>query len=278
MRTLWNLILTLACVLPSLAATTWPASTNADQTLFGTNTFTKPIIANGGLTSTGNLTGSVVTATSSFNGPGTGLTGTAAGLTAWPAMSGTNTWIGTNIWSKGYRTQWFDDQSSGYSNSFYRVGQVISSGAVIYYATNAPTITLNKLTGDISIKGALRATNGMWTTGLYTPYTNVPTSTSGGPATNVLIDPANGDYQTVAVTATNLYFTLASPSAAQGANIRLDFWISNTCSVGFSPAGVYAATIPSYTYAYNSNINSLMFDHPLPLKGTNYWKIYQLSN
>ena len=39
-------------------------------------TLTNPV------TTTGNLTGFVVTANSSFNGPGTGLTGTAAGLTA----------------------------------------------------------------------------------------------------------------------------------------------------------------------------------------------------
>jgi len=65
------------------------------------------------------------------------------------------TWTGTNRWSLGYRTQWFDDQSSGYSNSFYQVGQVIGSGTVNYYATGAVTHAINKMTGQYTNTGGI---------------------------------------------------------------------------------------------------------------------------
>ena len=220
------------------------------------------------------LTNAGTISATNFSGPGTGLTGLAPGLTAWPFTSAnTNVWSGTNRWSLGNRMQWFDDVSSGWTNTQLKAGEVAGAGLHSFYSNDVATVVINKGSGTIT------ASNFVSSSGAYrTYYTNVPTSTLGGPATNVLVDPINGDSQTVSVTATNLFFTLASPDPLRGATLRLDFWVSNTCSVGWSGAGVYTNGVQTFTYAYNSNINCLMIDHPLPSNGTNYWRVYQLSN
>jgi hypothetical protein len=108
------LIIMLATMLPSWAATTWPAGTNtADQTFFGTNHFTKPTFGtdatfSGPVTANGmtNLTLlNAATVGTDGNGqliPGAG--GSATNLTPWPVningngktLSGGNTISVTN--------------------------------------------------------------------------------------------------------------------------------------------------------------------------------------
>lgn len=110
----------------------------------------------------------------------------------------------------------------------------------------------------------------------YTPYQITPTSTSGGPATNVLVDPANGNYQYV-VSGTNYYISCQSPVSAQASIVRLDLWLSNTCVVSFNPSFLLSNAAPGNFTFSTSNINVLLFDHPYPSgKGTNYWRVFQL--
>jgi hypothetical protein len=111
----------------------------------------------------------------------------------------------------------------------------------------------------------------------WTPYNITPTSTSGGPATNVLVDPANGNAQYV-VSGTNYYFSCAAPVSASGSEVYLDFWLSNSCAVTINSAYLLSNAAPVFTYS-TSNINSLLFIHPYPCgKATNYWTIKQLNN
>lgn len=105
----------------------------------------------------------------------------------------------------------------------------------------------------------------------YTPYQITPTGT---PATNVLVNPANGNYQAITLV-TNAYISVVAGNASYGHSVRLDIAITNAIyAVSFASSNF--VTTPVFSLS-SGTINTLLFDKPFTLATNNLWRMFQLQ-
>ena len=214
-------------------------------------TLTNPV------TTTGNLTGSVITATSRFQGPGTGLTGTAAGFTAAYLVTNssgqivfTNSIMNTNP-ANGNWAQYnaSSEVRSNFTTGSYFIG---TNGTALW--TNpaaAKGVYINGNTGTIYGEVA----TARWT----------PTVLYG---TNIVLDITNGNLQTLTLTAAT-WIALSPAVTNYVETIRLNIWNSNTVTWATGNLSNYTSTATTLS----TNATSLLFDH---MNNTNLWWAYKL--
>lgn len=234
MKLLLSFFALLATTLGASSATVYPASTNANQTFTGTNTFTKPIQAAGGVTATGGT----------FAGNGAGLTNLNLASVQPASVNLTN-------WS-----------------------QLSTSAPVAITAGSANSVAASNVTsGGVLPLGALASTNGAapgWPlvfTGNGRAYSNILALASYTPyvltGTNVVISPTNGNLQSWTLTNAS-WAALDTATTNWVETIRLNIWNSNTVTwaIGNLSNMVANATAPS------NNVSVILFDHN---DNTNLW-------
>ena len=212
-----------------------------------------------GGSSAGAITGTTITANTQFSGAGTGLTGTAAGLSI-----GGNAATATSATSAGSVTNsvTFNTSGAGGTSPITYNGSVAQT--ISYNTIGAPSTTGTGATGTwgISISGnAATVTNGLYSTGSYSnpswltsilgsiisgavATATTATNVAGGATGSLLYQSGAGATTSLALGTTNYVLTAGASAPQYVAQSTLSVGSATTSTTSTNLAGGVAGAIP----------------------------------
>ena len=207
----------------------------------------------------GAITGTTITANTQFSGAGTGLTGTAAGLSI-----GGNAATATSATSAGSVTNSVTFNTSGAGGTSPVTYNGSTAQTISYNTIGAPSTTGTGASGTwgISISGnAATVTNGVYTTGSYSNPTwitsilgsivsgavataTTATNVAGGATGSLLYQSGAGATTSLALGTTNYVLTAGASAPQYVAQSTLSVGSATTSTTSTNLAGGVAGAIP----------------------------------
>jgi len=129
----------------------------------------------------------------------------------------------------------------------------------------------NTITTNYATIATVNTVSNLTALGNFIPNPITPTGT---PATNILVDPANGSWQCIKLV-TNAYISIQAGNASYAQWVRLDITVTNPVYAVTFATNSFVAT-PVYNIS-NSTVNTLLFDKPFSAATNNLWRMFQLQ-
>ena len=129
----------------------------------------------------------------------------------------------------------------------------------------------NSITATYATIATVNTVSNLTALGNFIPNPITPTGT---PATNILVDPANGSWQCIKLV-TNAYITIQAGNASYAHWVRLDITVTNPVYAVTFATNSFVAT-PVYNIS-NSTVNTLLFDKAFSAATNNLWRMFQLQ-